>query len=150
MWMQEGTSHVSTYTTKDELDGVEEWGGGGLYGRKNIYMHLPTLPRLSGMEGGGDCGEQIYLLLQTSVSPGPRKSFGSQLISFTISVPPVFLLTISTFDALYPFAATTPVIQNSFPFASASSSIDAVRSTEMVAYEVSVHVLDYTQFLYIS
>ena len=57
--MQERSSHVSTCTTKDELDGVEEWG------RKNIYMHLPTLPRLSGMEGRGDCGEQIYLLLLT-------------------------------------------------------------------------------------
>ena len=56
----------------------------------------------------------------------------------------------SSFDALYPFTATTPVIQHSFAFASASSSIDAVRSTEMVAYEVSVHVLDCTQFLYIS
>ena len=53
MWMQEGSSHVSTYTTKDELDSVE--GGGGLYGRKNICMCLPPLPRLSGMEGGGDC-----------------------------------------------------------------------------------------------
>ena len=29
--MQEGSSHVSTYTTKDELDSVEGWGreGGG-------------------------------------------------------------------------------------------------------------------------
>ena len=94
-------------------------GGGGwgsLYGRKNIYMRLPTLPRLSGMEGGGDCGQQIYLSLLTSVSPGPKISSGSQLISFTISVPPVFLLTISTFDALHPFAATTLVIQHNFLF----------------------------------
>ena len=128
MWDGERGSHVSTYTTKDELDSVEG-GGGVLYGRKNIYMRLPTLPRLSGMEAGGDCGEQRYLLLLTSVSPGPRKSSGSQLISFTISVPPVFLLTISTFDALYSFAPTTPVIQHSFAFASASSSIDAVWST---------------------
>ena len=48
--MGEGGSHVSTCTTKDDLK-----GGGWDYGRKNIYMHLPTLPRLSGMEGGGDC-----------------------------------------------------------------------------------------------
>ena len=27
--MQERSSHVSTCTTKDELDGVEEWGRGG-------------------------------------------------------------------------------------------------------------------------
>ena len=117
--MQERRSHVSTWTTKDELDGVEEWGrggGGSLYGRKNIYMRLPTLPRLSGMEGGGDCGQQIYLSLLTSVSPGPRKSSGSQLISFTSCVPPVFLLTISTFDSLYSFAPTTPVIQHNFLF----------------------------------
>ena len=101
-------------------------GGGGSYMRKNIYMHLPTLPRLCGMEGGGDCGWQIYLLVLTSVSPAPRKSSGSQLISFTISVPPVFLFTISTFDTLYSFAPTTPVIQHSFAFASASSSFDAL------------------------
>ena len=105
-------------------------GGGGVCMGGRTFLHVfTTLPRLSGMEGGGECGQQIYLLLQTSVSPGPRKSSGSQLISFTISVPPVFLLTISTFDGLYPFAATTPVIQNSFPFASASSSIDAIWST---------------------
>ena len=35
---------------------VEGGGGWGWdYGRKNIYMHLPTLPKLSGMEGGGNC-----------------------------------------------------------------------------------------------
>ena len=49
--MVEGGSHVSSYTTKDELKRER----GGSYGRKNIYMHLPTLPRLSGMEGGGNC-----------------------------------------------------------------------------------------------
>ena len=52
--MGEGGSHVSTCTTNDELK-RGGGGGGSLYGRKNIYMHLPTLPRLSGMEGGGDC-----------------------------------------------------------------------------------------------
>ena len=125
--MQERSSHVSTWTTKDELDGVEGWGrggggGGSLYGRKNIYMHLPTLPRLSGMEGGGDCGQQIYLLLLTSVSPGPRKSSGSQLISFTISIPPVFLLTISTFDALCHFYCNHTSDSTQFPFQVSISS----------------------------
>ena len=47
------------------------------------------------------------------------------------------------------FAPTAPVIEHSFPFTSASSSIDAVQSTEMVAYEEFVHVLDCTQLLYI-
>ena len=42
---------------------------GGSYGRKNIYMCLPTLPRLSGMEGRGNCEQKIYLLLLTTVSP---------------------------------------------------------------------------------
>ena len=101
--------------------------------------------------GEGTVNPQIHLLLLTSDSPGPRKSSGSQLISFTSSVPPVFLLTISTFDALHPFTATTPVIQHSFALASASSSIDALWSTEMVAlgivclcvglYPASLHFL---------
>ena len=65
---------------------------------------------------------QIYLLLLTSVSPGPRKSSGSQLISFTISVPPVFLLTISTFDALYHFYCNHTSDSTQFPFQVSISS----------------------------
>ena len=53
MWMQEGSSHVSTYTTKDELDGVEEWGrgGGGVVWEKE-HLHAFTYTTKAKWNGG--------------------------------------------------------------------------------------------------
>ena len=48
-------------------------GGGSLYGRKNIYMHLPTLPRLSGMEGGGDCEPSNILVTANLCFARPKE-----------------------------------------------------------------------------
>ena len=57
MWMQEGGSHVNTYTTKDELDNVEGGGGGGVVWEEE-HLHAftsTTKAKWNGMEGGGDC-----------------------------------------------------------------------------------------------
>ena len=52
-------------------------------------------------------------------------------------------------STVYSFAPITPVIEHSFPFTFTSGSIDAIRSTETVAFEEFVHMLDCTQLLYI-
>ena len=68
MW-DAGSSDVSTYTTKDEYDGVEGWGKGGGFAWEKEYLHAFTYTtKAKWKEGGGDCGQQIYLLLLTSVS----------------------------------------------------------------------------------
>ena len=68
--MQEGSSHVSTYTTKDELDGVEECGVGWFVWEEE---HLPTLSRLSGMEGGGDCKPSNILVTANLCFTRPKE-----------------------------------------------------------------------------
>ena len=72
--MQERSSHVSTCTTKDELDGVEEWGRGG-GGEEFVWEeeHLPTLSRLSGMEGGGDCKPSNILVTANLCFTRPKE-----------------------------------------------------------------------------
>ena len=57
--MQEGSSHVSTCTTKDELDGVEEWGrggggggGGGEFVWEEEHLHAFTYTTKAKWNGG--------------------------------------------------------------------------------------------------
>ena len=48
--MQERRSHVSTWTTKDELDGVEEWGE---FVWEEEHLHAFTYTTKAKWNGGG-------------------------------------------------------------------------------------------------
>ena len=49
--MQEGSSHVSTCTTKDEFDGVEELGGEFVWEEEHSYVFTYTTKAM--WNGGG-------------------------------------------------------------------------------------------------